>query len=191
MVSRLLFILTALIVFISCRSEKTRSIHFPQFGWTLPLPHDMKFEDSAFDRNGIIRDSMWEREIVRKQPRAELFQIRADRDNYCAIVVYEDSSDLTTWKKGIISDSREFYFDLIAGMPDTRIIDSSLSDVKLDNAEFLQEYINYKKKRNDMIFSYQFSRRYKKYAMYINIRYTDKKIGKRYLKMIKNSEFES
>lgn len=186
-----MIILSVLVLFIGCRSEKTKAIHFPQLGWTLPVPSDIHFKDSVFDQNGNIKDSAWEAVYTNdKRNRALLFTIRADGANSFNAVVYQDSTDISEWEKETILNSRIGYFDIIASVPEIKIIDSSLSVEKLDNVEFMKEYITYKRKRNDVVYSYQFSRRYKNYAIYINVRYTDKKLGKRYMKMVENSEFE-
>jgi hypothetical protein len=176
-----------MLLLTGCRNEKTRPVNFPQLGWTLRLPIDMSFEDSSFDKNGNIIDSNWDYDL--RLPGAGLFTIKADRDNYINAVVYKDSTDPDAWKQKTVNDSR-YYFSIIAGAPETRVLDSSVSVKTFDDVEFQEEFISYRKKRTDRSWSWQYSRRYNKYAIYINIRYTDKKKGKGYLKMLENSTFE-
>lgn len=186
-VNRLLLI-SMVLLFVGCKSEKTRAINFSQLGWTLKLPIGLEFKDSVFDSFGNIPNFAWE-EAQNGQQRTDLFQIRADRENVIYAIIYKDTTDLSAWKQELEERSRN-YFDLFVGIPDLRILDSSVSVETFDGVEFQEEYINYRRKRNDMTFAYQYSRRYKNYAIYINIRYTDKKLGKRYLKLLENSEFE-
>lgn len=183
-----LFIICITILLIGCKNEKTRPVNISQIGWTLPVPLDISFRDSAFDKNGILKDSLWERDPGSKE-RVEILWIKNDQDNYFNAIVYADSSNPKAWKKKTIDDSR-YYFSIIASTPDMRVMDSSIAVKTFDGVEFQEEFINYRKKRTDMSWSYQYSRRYKNYAIYINVRFTDKKIGKRYLKMIRNSTFE-
>lgn len=182
----------AVFLFIGCKNEKTRSVNFPGLGWTLHLPLDMHFKDSAFDQQGNIRDSLWEKINVwgKYMPRVELFSIRISQGNHFNAVVYIDTSDLSTWKKNTIKEARD-YFDLFKGVPDIRIIDTSISTETLDHIDFIKQSIVYRPKKKDKSYTYQFSRKYRNYGIYINLIYTDPKIGDRYLRMIKRSDFSN
>jgi len=184
------FLLITLLL-ISCKTDDNRIISLNEIGWSFELPSDVFFKDSAFNPNGQINKSSWKTSsFMPDKPRVELFWIESDRNNYFNTIVYIDSSDNLNWVKKTIDDSR-FYFSQLENLSNYKIIDTSLSIEKIDEASFQKEYLKvYNKIKSDTTYSYKFSRKYNNYGININIRFTDVKFGSKYLSICRKSKFK-
>lgn len=175
---------------LSCKINNSRKIRLDEVGWIFELPSDISFKDSAFNSIGQINKSSWETSSVNPDKKIlTLFLIESDKNNFFNSIVFNDSSGYSTWER-MKEDSR-FSLSLLYNLTNYNIIDTSLSIEKIDGAKFQRQYYKiYSKIYKLAFYSYQFSRKYDNYEVYINIRFTDTSIGNKYLGILRKSKFK-
>jgi hypothetical protein len=184
-----LLLIVVLISLPGCKTESKRIVHFSELGWSFELPPGISFHDSSFNNNGEINKSRWDTSLDSKK-RIELFWIKPVKKNYFNAIVYIDSSDLQKWSNDIRSDSR-FYIGLAYQTPQFKVLDTLIATENLGGASLQKEYMKiYNIVTSDTTYSYKFSRKYKNYSIFMNIRYTDKTIGNHLMTIFRSSKFD-
>lgn len=176
------FLLVIFIYFIyGCSKQDVRTISLPELGWSFDLPRSINFKDSSFDHKGYFLPSSWE-SSYNSERRMRVFNIEANPTNYFNTILYIDSSSQATWDKEILAESR-FYVNGILKLPGYRVRDTAFSIEVINGTPFQKEYFKYYRPRQiDTTYSFKYSRKYKNYSMFVNIRYNDKKRGRSFLK---------
>ncbi len=182
-------ILLLILFFISCKSDRDRTVVLEEIGWSFELPSDFSFSDSAFNQHGHIDKSLWDTSSVDSRLSVQLFWIRAGKNNYFNTVIYIDSSDYKKWSKGVLAHSK-LYIALITETPKLRLLDTLVSVENIDGVNLQKEYIKvYNTETKDTSYSYMFSRKYKYYSLHMNIQYTDKQFGEKLINILNSSKF--
>ena len=177
-----------ILLFTGCIHANERVVKIEDVGWTFILPEDIQFRDSAFDTNGEIKNVKWDSSF--KEPRIILFNIRPKPDNYFNCFIYRRTSSSVTWQDAHKASSRS-YFRSLVNLSSLVILDTAISQQKIDGVGFYKEYLRgYNSATRDTIYSYQFSRQYQKYDIDINIGFIDSLLGERYLQILEKSKFK-
>lgn len=184
-------LLLFLFIAMGCLTEVHRQIRISDVGWTFNLPIGISLKDSAFDKDGNIKKEAWRTtNYVRSEESALLLSIEAKPNNYFNSMVYIDSSSQENWEQYVANESR-FYISQIDSIPHYEILDSIITKESIGGVDFQKEYFKvYNSEKKNITQSYQYSRRYKNYSIYYNIRFTDTAIGKQYLQILKTSIFD-
>ena len=189
-------LLLILLAFANCNGQDTlKEYNFPEVNWTLRIPASSKFLDSAqFDTisrkavNAI--NQTFDADFSFKDIKS-LFIIRDGEFNLLGstINVFDTTLGLT-WEQSYAASKQQVMQVINEQAPAVKIIDTLSSYEVIDGIRFEKLYIKtfYPDQKLTMN-SYWFYRKQNIYDFSINISYTDEKIGKQFLNLIKDSRF--
>jgi hypothetical protein len=196
---RLTVTIIILLTFFYCKGQNpTQELKIREVGWTLFIPTDTKFLNNAqFDTiqqkavNAINKtyDISVEEEFKKIK---SLFTIYQGQFNFFGSTLNPyDSSMFETWQQSY-ADSKIMLMDLFNQQgPDIKIADTASSSEIIDGLTFEKFYIKTIYPTNNlMLNTFWFYRKHRDYDFSINISYTDEKIGKMFLNILRNSKFE-
>lgn len=190
-------LLLLLFSFSGCKGQDTlKEYKFPQVNWTLRIPEKSNLLDSAqFDTisrkavNAINKTYEADFDFKEVTP---LFTIRQGQFNLLGSTINLFDTTLgMTWEKSY-AFSKQMIMQVINDQsPAVKIIDTLSSFELIDGLRFEKLYLKtfYPDQKLTMN-TYWFYRKQNKYDFSINISYTDEKIGKEFLNLVKTSKFD-
>ena len=185
-----------LLIFASCKGQgNLKEYKFSQVGWTLKIPADSKFLDSAqFDtisQKAINAINKTYNTQVDFSGLKSLFIIRQGQYNVMGSTInLYDSALFKTWQESYSATKKMLMKIIEDQAPGVTVIDTESSFEIIDGLRFEKVFLKtFYPEQNLTMNIYWFYRKQNEYDFSINISYTEEKIGKQYLGIIKNSKF--